>query len=280
MLLDTFIPITGRIGSKVNPDVVVGTICNIGTLLLASFFVSKLLTFKFIEDLVKFIIFQIPLIHLLHKQVTLYLTLMSILLVSVFFAIATHAGFPYRGNENEYPTVQRHYIFHVARTFHDINGNVRYSDSGFWLLDWDRNAKKTIEGITMPELPIPQAEIKFGKEEVFNGLPAAFPHMITKYGGYFLYAAKPKISDVSIAVLNSKRKINELTELSFKIYGNSLGSVFLRPKPNVYLRSWSLDEKVSVTEWEDGSYFLMIAHGLDDSNPWIFNVTLQVGDWF
>jgi hypothetical protein len=220
--------------------------------------------------------FQIPLIHLLRKQVTLYLTLISILLVSVFFAIATHAGFPYRGNENEHPTLQRHYIFHITRKFHDINGNVRHSDSGFWLLDWDRNAKKTIEGITMPEIPILQAEIKLGDQEVLKGLPAQFPHMLTKYGGYFLYAAAPKVADISTVVLNSKRKINEhSTELSFKIYGNSLGSIFVRPKANVELRTWSLDEKVPKTEWEDGSFFIMLVQGLDDPDPLIFNLTLH-----
>jgi hypothetical protein len=256
LLLDTFIPITGRIGSKTNPDIIVGAICNISTLLIVSYFV--------------------PLIHLLRKQVTLYLTLISILLISVFFAIATHAGFPYRGNENEYPTVQRHYITHAIRTFHDIDGKVRHSDSGFWLLDWDRNAKKTIEGITMPELPMPQAEVKLGDIEPFNGLPAAFPHMLTKYGGYFLYASKPKISDVSTIVLNSKRRINDqTTELSLKFYGNKLGSIFIRPKPKVSLEGWSLDQKVPISEWDDDSFFLMFAQGLEDPNPWIFNVTLK-----
>lgn len=81
---------------------------------------------------------QIPLIQLLRHQVTLYMTLITILLTSVFFGIATHAGFPYRGNENEYPTVQRHYIFNVLRNFYDENGAMRHSDSGFWLMDWDR----------------------------------------------------------------------------------------------------------------------------------------------
>lgn len=54
---------------------------------------------------------------------------------------------------------------------YDKEGNIRYTDSGFWFLEMDRNARKTIESLTMPEEPIPQDENILCKSEVFCGLP-------------------------------------------------------------------------------------------------------------
>lgn len=57
------------------------------------------------------------------------------------------------------------------RNFYDHNGHLRYTDSGFWLRETDRNARKTIEGISMPDQPIPQLQNKMCEKEVFCGLP-------------------------------------------------------------------------------------------------------------
>lgn len=100
----------------------------------------------------------------------MYLFLLAIFLVSVFLAIATHVGFPYRDDSDGYPTVQRHYITHTQRNFYDSAGKLRYADSGYWLRDLDRNALKTVEGIAMPNLPLDQLENNMCKE-VFCGLP-------------------------------------------------------------------------------------------------------------
>lgn len=58
---------------------------------------------------------------------------------------------------------------HTTRNFFDEQGNLRHSDAGFFFMQWDRHAKKTIEGIAIPELPIHFAEMC--NEEVLCGLP-------------------------------------------------------------------------------------------------------------
>lgn len=60
---------------------------------------------------------------------------------------------------------------HTTRTLYDKEGNVRYTDAGFWFLETDRNARKTIESLTMPDIPIPHGENILCKNEIFCGLP-------------------------------------------------------------------------------------------------------------
>lgn len=63
------------------------------------------------------------------------------------------------------PFVQQH----TARTFFDEHGGVRYSDAGVLFAQWDRHGQKTIEGITMPDLPMPLKEMC--NDEILCGLP-------------------------------------------------------------------------------------------------------------
>lgn len=57
------------------------------------------------------------------------------------------------------------------RTLFDKEGKIRYTDSGYWMFEFDRNALKTIESLAMPEKPIPQDKNILCKSEVLCGLP-------------------------------------------------------------------------------------------------------------
>lgn len=60
---------------------------------------------------------------------------------------------------------------HTLRTFHDYSGGVRKTDSGFLLQELDRNARKTIEGIAMPDNITPMREIPACETELFCAIP-------------------------------------------------------------------------------------------------------------
>lgn len=55
-----------------------------------------------------------------------------------------------------------------------------------------------------------------------------------------------------------------------------MGSLYLRPKPNVHLQAWSLEQEIYDSNFPDGSYFLEFVQGLEDAKPWEFNVTVKV----
>lgn len=58
---------------------------------------------------------------------------------------------------------------------YDINGNMQYTDSGYWFLANDRNAEETIHSIVAPETPTQENLIPLCKELPFCGLPAHHP---------------------------------------------------------------------------------------------------------
>lgn len=134
------------------------------------------------------IFFQIPLTKLFKASVTKYLTLFFIFLISIFMAISTRWGFPYQNELSGNPVVQRHFIAvrlktflrftstlsilqkqHTARNFFDEFGGVKHSDGGFYFMEWDRHSRKTIESITIPDMPVHISEMC--NDEVLCGLP-------------------------------------------------------------------------------------------------------------
>lgn len=90
MVLNLFIPITGRIGASINPDFIIGAMANCLTLLSTSY--------------------MTPLIFLLKKTDKLIGELVAITFIALLLASSTHIGFPYRDDSLKAPTVQRHYI--------------------------------------------------------------------------------------------------------------------------------------------------------------------------
>lgn len=68
-----------------------------------------------------------------------------------------------------------YFLQHTTRTFYDINGHVRKTDSGILFIEWDRNCLKTIEGVSMPVQPRTLEEMCDG--EPFCGLPIVFSRM-------------------------------------------------------------------------------------------------------
>lgn len=151
ILMNMFVPITGRIGSSINPDVIVGTLATFATLFSCSYLT--------------------PLLFLLKKTDKLIGELVAITLIALVLATSTHVGFPYRDDAVKAPAVQRHYITHTVRKFYDHNGGERYTDAGFLLQELDRNAKKTIEGIAMPDVVTPMREIPACDKELFCAIP-------------------------------------------------------------------------------------------------------------
>lgn len=90
MVLNLFIPITGRIGASINPDLIIGAIATFLTLLTCSY--------------------MTPLLFLLKKTDKLVGELVAITVIALLLAAWTHVGFPYRDDSLKAPTVQRHYI--------------------------------------------------------------------------------------------------------------------------------------------------------------------------
>lgn len=256
MVLEIFIPIAGRSAGYKNPDIMIAIIC-----CSLTFFITSYLT---------------PLIILLKQTSHFFVTLLVIYIFSRgYFIGLTNHGFPYRDESNGSPTVQRHFITHAIRTFYDWQGNIRYTDSGFWLRELDRNSRKTIESLATPEIPIPQEENSLCKSEIFCGLPF-FSSRSLHYGGYWIPAPSPLIREVASLKLVEKLRMNRnLYRLNFILNGSYLIALYIRPKENVTLYKWNIMKDVPQPNnfHDQKAYFVMITHGLE-APP--MNITLDL----
>ncbi|XP_058813687.1 endoplasmic reticulum metallopeptidase 1-like [Topomyia yanbarensis] len=256
LMLNMFIPITGRIGASINPDFIIGAMAAAVTLFTCSY--------------------MTPLLFLLKKTDKLIGELVAITSIALILATSTHVGFPYRDDTMKAPTVQRHYITHTLRTFHDYNGGVRYTDSGFLLQELDRNARKTIEGIAIPDTITPMREIPACQKELFCAIPFYSIWHQVLFENYWIAGPQPIIHSSVKCVLKGKNKITEhVSSLKLTLQGEHQCALVIGPKPGVSLTKWDIvDELADPIEFNgQRGYFVLIVSGL---NPGPMNITLQL----
>lgn len=90
VFVNLFVPITGRSGSVVNPDIIIAIVAAIGVLLSCSYL--------------------LPLMTLVKKPLQVTACFSAVSLVALLLASFTHIGFPYRDAANGQPTTQRHLV--------------------------------------------------------------------------------------------------------------------------------------------------------------------------
>nr|XP_018668331.1 endoplasmic reticulum metallopeptidase 1-like [Ciona intestinalis]XP_026691360.1 endoplasmic reticulum metallopeptidase 1-like [Ciona intestinalis] len=110
LIMELFIPLCGRLGNVVPPDLVIG--------FLVAF--TLCLTFSFSSNL-----FYVT----SSMKMFIYMLLLSSVL-SIMAAISPY-GFPYSYSATE-PTPKRLFLQHTAREFHNMHGEVTRTDSGVW----------------------------------------------------------------------------------------------------------------------------------------------------
>ncbi|XP_055371692.1 endoplasmic reticulum metallopeptidase 1-like [Condylostylus longicornis] len=254
-VMEVFIPIAGRSGGLKNPDILIGIIC-----CSLTFFIMSCIT---------------PLVILLRRYSNLFITLLVIYIVTRCYILGvTHYGFPYRDDSNGAPAVQRHFIAHTVRTLYDSEGNVRYTDSGFWFREADRNAKKTIESLAMPETPIPQDQNILCENEVFCGLPFYSSRQLHT-GGYWVPGPAPLVRELCQFKLTNRSSLTpKIHRLNFSLSGSYVISLQIRPKESVKLKSWSFLNSVPNPNIynKQKAYFVMITHGLEANG---MNITID-----
>ncbi|XP_055523743.1 endoplasmic reticulum metallopeptidase 1-like [Wyeomyia smithii] len=256
IMLNMFIPITGRIGGSINPEFIIGTIAAAVTLFTCSYIT--------------------PLLFLLKKKDKLIGELVTITLISLFLATSTGIGFPYRDENMKAPTVQRHYVTHTLRTFYDYNGQVRETDSGFLLQELDRNARKTIEGIAMPDSITAMRDMKSCETELFCAVPFYSIWHQVLFENYWVSGPQPMIHSEVKCSLRSKEKIsNYETQLKLTLSGDDQCSLLIGPRAGVSLTKWDIvDQMANPIEFNgQRAYFVLISAGI---NPGPMNFTLQL----
>ncbi|XP_066140903.1 endoplasmic reticulum metallopeptidase 1 [Euwallacea fornicatus] len=119
-----FIPMTGRIGSDKNPDMIIGSMAAVFSILILSPVTA--------------------LINVLRNARYFFVFLGLLFIISVIL-LFTPLGFPYSAKESN-PTPQRQWILHTSRKFFNESGDLSKSDAGFFFLSLDRNSPSILKG--------------------------------------------------------------------------------------------------------------------------------------
>ncbi|KAL3287811.1 hypothetical protein HHI36_002272 [Cryptolaemus montrouzieri] len=238
-LFEFFIPLSGRIGSNKIPDIIIGFAAVLASLL-------TLTPYYF-------------LISVLRKPAQFYkimIAIFAICLVIVF----TPLGFPYSGDV-ESPTPQRFWILHSQRVFHSEDGGVIKKDSGYFLLNMDRNSPRSVaKYVDEFKRSVPLEDDC--KNFLLCGLPLAHQKMteVVKHSTW-IPASAPIIPEPVNLKVNSKTWISSTTlRYNLSIFGPDHSMFYLSPKKNLKLLSMSLVDKLADEDvlWNDRPYYFFV----------------------
>lgn len=144
-MMTSFLPIMGRSGAHIIPDLYISLIFALITSVIGSFWA--------------------PIIAVVRRPKLLMLCFSLATVITVLGATLTPYGFPYSVDlsspkpqrfwlivgvyksraESELLNLGTTYFQHAERTLHDIDGNVTYNDGGYWIQNLDRNGPRTVK---------------------------------------------------------------------------------------------------------------------------------------
>jgi len=224
-----------------------------------AFNVKLKLTFKF----------QIPLTSLVKNKAVLYTALVATFIVSIILSY-TSAGFPYSGAIDD-PRAQRHYVTHTMRTFYDSSGGIRHSDVGYYMLENERNTKRTLDTIFDPATLTLERDNEMCATEAFCGFPT-----YNKTNAYWIVTTvKPDI-DRTILTLESTTRSSSSLDMNFSFIGSYMSYLYVVLEDGVDFISSSI--AFNKREWITGgkeARYIKVVYGLNTSEPFPFTLTLN-----
>ncbi|XP_005177924.1 endoplasmic reticulum metallopeptidase 1 isoform X1 [Musca domestica] len=254
-LCSTLMPMMGRFGTNLNPDLLVGGLCALGTI-LAMGFVS-------------------PMVNMFRHSKTVLLALLATTFIFSMMAISP-IGFPYTAKTN----VGRVNFLNVQRVFYEYDGSVSKNESGYYFDFQDRRIHYPIqEHIDMSNM---ESVAEDCDEMMMCGLPL-FNHrwFKSRMKGIWLPSDDPvEIPETPTLTLVNKtvNPVTNLVRYNFKLRGPPHMSIYLLPIGGVTVVDWSfLKTMLQEKETYKPPYHIYFSYG-KDSAPLDFYFDLKIGD--
>jgi len=256
-----FIPIMGRYGSSGNPEFLIGWKSTFMTLATLSFICPLFMVMK------KSIPYIVP-------SVLNIVTVVSVILVT-----ATPLGFPYSANPNSLAP-HRSLVLHTAREMYDKSGNKFKDDSGYFVVNLDRNSPNVLYGHvgefnTMSDITDRQC-----KKYLYCGVPVYYPCSSMLKLNNWIVGPKPKIfRDTNITLIQMEELSPHNYRFLFQASGPDHMGIYISPVSGVKLNTWSFSngELLEGPTWKDNrpTYYIFYSHGLAPT-PWTFWLDFKV----
>ncbi|XP_061182088.1 endoplasmic reticulum metallopeptidase 1-like [Saccostrea echinata] len=260
-MFSLLVPIMGRSGTSLPPDVAIAVITSLFVCLYSQYLVGAT---YLCSNMKSFLVF-----------------LTSCFVVGVLVVIFTPLGFPFSGNPNG-PSPKRVLPFHMHRKFHDKNGLLVKEDSGLWNLPMDYigadlfHDNEFIKKSQRKECDGPNC-----------GLPYLIPigHMLDpSLSLYFMNNEDPDVNPlVKLKLIERRNVLPEIERFTFQALGPDHMTMYIVPPSGVQLVDWSIDRghptPVSQRKGTNETlYFVYYSHGLQPDTPWEFYLDFKMAE--
>ncbi|XP_058797320.1 endoplasmic reticulum metallopeptidase 1-like [Phymastichus coffea] len=251
-----FIPLMGRAGGSINSEVVMANMLSVLFCLLLSF--------------------TMPIVILVKNASRVISVLVGVFLIATGILILTPLGFPYSGDPMS-PAPERFMIVHTHRQYYNFDGTVRYSGTGYWIVNLDMNSPHSIEAM-VPEVGAAISTVEDCNNELFCGFPYLVPVTTFLWKTSWIPGPPPLIpTPTTLDLITKSVKENSLT-FSFNITGPDHIGVMLSPHKNLHLRKWNiLDEKpLQGPTWNERETYFVYYSCVKDCEPMNLSVDLEI----
>jgi len=254
-----FIPIMSRAGSALNPDVIIG-------------YKAALMTLGTIS-------FLCPLAMVMNKPMNVLSTLYITTFLTMGICLFTNFAFPYSITEGNLAP-HRGLVIHTQRAFYNMNGTIEDEDSGYFMVNLDRNSPKILNN-WIPELKqAKEINQKDCDAHLYCGMPVYFPAASLLRVNHWIPAPKPKLwTPISLHITHTEAPTINTRKLLFKAVGPDHMGVFISPAMGIRIKSWSLADGnvLEGPEWKMGRPTHYIFHSSGKENDsWEFWLELEV----
>ncbi len=149
-------------------------------------------------------------------------TLLLTTKVTFLLVCTTRLGFPYSGDKNNLAP-HRAFALHTEREFYNRQGDLKASDSGYWIVNLDRNSPgKLLDHV--PEMyALEEVSPKQCEKFIFCGMPLYYPaHTLLPYN-HWIPASKPNVyRKTSMELVTSEESGRHKRKLLFRVNGKGI----------------------------------------------------------
>ncbi|EDW60407.1 endoplasmic reticulum metallopeptidase 1 [Drosophila virilis] len=244
LFLVVVIPMSGRAGSSMNPDLVISLLAALGAIMSFGFLM--------------------PLINMFRRPYLIVLCILSVTAITVILATGTQIGFPYRPKASS----ERVSYQHVRKIFYEYDGTISKDESGYLFSFQDRREAAPM----MMRMAGAENMIHDCDKHMMCGVPLYDERWVdNRLEGVWLPREKPieppaktELTLLSKTILEN----NTTARFEFKLVGPDHMSLFIQPYE---------DDFVAVSDWsfersylEDPpphplSYHIYFTYGIDTS---------------
>ncbi|XP_066598785.1 endoplasmic reticulum metallopeptidase 1-like [Prorops nasuta] len=251
-----FIPIMGRFGSSINSEVLVANMISLMFCLLLSF--------------------TLPFVILVKNAERVISVLVGIFLIAIGILILTPLGFPYSGDPLS-PAPQRFMIAHTQRTYYNIDGSLRYSGTGYWIVDLDMNSPHSVESI-VPEVETAIPTTKDCEKELYCGLPYLMPVTTFLKRTSWIRGPAPLIAIPTKLELISKTIKQNIISFTFNITGPDHIGLIFSPYKGVQLEKSNIidDKLLKGPMWNDRETYFIYYSCASDCTAYSISLEFKV----